>query len=239
MNYRSSNSPVAAEAFPFYMPLAVVTFVAFVLGWKILGILAFFLFVYVIAFFRNPERYSTTDPEAIISGADGKIVAAGLVSNPDFEGGQCLRIAIFMSVFDVHINWAPCAGKVVAATHHAGCFINAMEDKCAEENERKVIVIETATGHQMIVKLVAGLVARRIVCPLDAGDELKLGEKIGLIRFGSRVEILLPTSAELLVRPGMVVRGGETVVARLRRRSDEHLHDLTRGAAAAAEQAAG
>ena len=215
MNYRSSNSPVAAEAFPFAMPVLVITFVAFALGWQTLGVIAFFLFVYVLAFFRNPERYGTRNPDEIISGADGKIVAAGIVPHPDFPDGQCLRIAIFMNVFDVHINWAPCAGEVTATTYYPGKFLNAMEDKCAEENERKVIAMRAHNGLTVIVKLVAGLVARRIVCPLEAGDVLKKGDKIGLIRFGSRVELLLPASCQLHVHVGQRVRGGESVVATL------------------------
>lgn len=215
MNYRPSNSPVAAEAFPFALSLAVVTFVGFALGWKVLGVVGFFLFIYVLVFFRNPERYSTRKPDSVISGADGKIVAAGIVPHPDFQDGQCLRIAIFMSVFDCHINWAPCPGVVTASKYYPGCFINAMEDKCAEENERKVITMRTPGNHTVVVKLVAGLIARRIVCPIDVGDELQRGEKIGLIRFGSRVELLLPADSQLHVRPGMMVRGGETVVATL------------------------
>jgi phosphatidylserine decarboxylase len=215
MNYRPSNSPVAAEAFPFAMPLLVITFVAFALGWKVFGVIAFFAFVYVLAFFRNPERYGTRNPNEMLAPADGKVVAAGIVSNPDFEAGQCLRIAIFMSVFDVHVNWAPCAGEVTAATHYAGKFLNAMEDKCCEENERKILVIRSANGLPVTVKLVAGLIARRIVCPLETGDSVQKGEKMGLIRFGSRVELLLPASSQLHVSAGMRVRGGESVVATL------------------------
>jgi phosphatidylserine decarboxylase len=124
-------------------------------------------------------------------------------------------VAIFMSVFDVHINWAPVAGEVTASTYHPGKFLNAMEDKTSEENERKVIVIRTGSGLPVIVKLVAGLVARRIVCPLEPGDVLEKGDKIGLIRFGSRVEMLLPSQSQLHVHAGMRVRGGESIVATL------------------------
>lgn len=215
MNYRSTTSPVASEAFPFAMPLLVITFVCFALGCKVFGVIAFFAFVYVLAFFRNPERYGTRNPNEIIAAADGKIVAAGMIHHPDFEDGQCLRVAIFMSVFDVHINWAPIAGQVTAATYHPGKFINAMEDKCGEENERKVLVLRAHNGFPVVVKLVAGLIARRIVCPLEPGDKLNKGDKIGLIRFGSRVELLLPSGCQLHVSAGQRVRGGESVVATL------------------------
>jgi phosphatidylserine decarboxylase len=215
MNYRATKGPVAAEAFPFAMPLGALAITFFALDWDIFGVLCMMALVFVLAFFRNPERYYKAAPGAVVSGADGKVVAAGLVSNEAFPGGQCLRIAIFMSVFDCHINWAPVAGRVVNATHYQGCFINAMHDKCADENERKIIVMEADGGHRVEVKLVAGLVARRIVSPIEEGDRLAQGEKIGLIRFGSRVEILVPADSALHVRPGMMIRGSETVVATL------------------------
>jgi len=218
MNYRASAGPVAAEAFPFVLLTASAIFTAFVLGhyyfiFNLVGILLVFALVFIIAFFRNPQRYHKNIPGGIISGADGTVSAAGLMAHPDFEGGQCLRIAVFLSVFDVHVNWAPCAGRVVSSVHYPGKFLNAMSDKSAEENERKIIKMVTPDGQTVIVKLVAGLIARRIVCPIDAEDVLEKGEKIGLIRFGSRCEMLLPAESALHVRPGMSVRGGETLVA--------------------------
>lgn len=215
MNYRASQSIIAREAIPFAVPLALVTIVVFLLGFKISGFLCLGMLIFVVAFFRNPQRRHYSSEGAVISGADGKIVAAGLMPHADFPGGQCLRIAIFMSVFNVHVNWSPVAGRVIFARHFPGRFINAYYDKCAEENERKVLVVETETGHRVEVKLIAGLVARRIVCPVEEGDVLSQGEKVGLIRFGSRVEILLPADSALHVRVGMNVRGGETLVATL------------------------
>lgn len=219
MNYRATKGAVAAEAFPFAMPLAALTITFFALDLgsfgNFLGVLCMAALVFVLAFFRNPERYLTATPGAVFSGADGKVTSAGLMAHQDFPGGQCLRIAVFMSVFDCHINWAPVAGKVIHAAHTQGKFLNAMHDKCAEENERKLLVIEADGGHRVEVKLVAGLVARRIVCPIAAGDTVKQGEKIGLIRFGSRVEILLPSDSALHVRPGMMIKGSETLVATL------------------------
>ncbi len=219
MNYRATKGAVAAESFPFAMPLAAlaVTFFALDLGpfGNFLGVLCMIALVFVLAFFRNPERYFKPAPGAVFSGADGKVTAAGLMAHDGFPGGQCLRVAVFMSVFDCHINWAPVAGKVIHAAHYEGKFLNAMHDKCADENERKVIVMETEGGHRVEVKLVAGLIARRIVCPIDADDILTQGEKIGLIRFGSRVEVLLPSDSALHVRPGMMISGSETLIATL------------------------
>jgi len=219
MNYRASKSPVAPEAFPFAMPLAAIAVIGFAIDFglfsDLIGVIAMMALVFVLAFFRNPQRYFKRLPGAVYSGADGRVDAAGLMAHEGFPGGQCLRIAVFMSVFDCHINWAPVAGKVISATHIPGCFMNAMHDKCAEENERKIIIMETPEGHRVEVKLIAGLVARRIVSPIEAGDELQQGEKIGLIRFGSRVEILLPADSALHVRPDMMIKGSETLIATL------------------------
>lgn len=215
MNYRSTRSPIAAEAFPFAMPLAALVITSFALEWNILGVILMMALVFALAFFRNPERYFKQTLNGVFSGADGRVDAAGIMAHDDFPGGQCLRIAVFMSVFDCHINWAPVSGKIISAVHHPGLFMNAMHDKCAEENERKVIVLQTEDGHRVEVKLIAGLVARRIVCPLEAGDEIKQGDKIGLIRFGSRVEVLLPADSALHVRPDMMIKGSETLIATL------------------------
>lgn len=215
MNYKPTAGPVAKEAFPFALPPAVL-FIAFaILGWQFWSIFMLLLFAYVLIFFRNPDRYESKKIHDIIAPADGKLVAAGLVQHPDFEGGQALRLAVFMSVLDCHINWTPCAGTVDKAQYYPGQFVNAMDDKSSEENERKIVWMTTETGHRVVVKLVAGLIARRIICPLEEGDELKRGEKIGLIRFGSRVELLVPANSALHVRPGMMVRGGQTVLATL------------------------
>lgn len=214
MNYRPTNGPVAKEAFPFVLGVFTAAIVSFLLGWTPLTVIFVFLGIFILAFFRNPERYFKKQPQkGILAGADGKIVAAGIVPHEDFPDGQCLRVAIFMNVFNCHINWSPFKGVVESAEYYPGQFLNAMEDKCAEHNERKIINLRTEDGQLIVVKLIAGLVARRIVCPIEAGDELEKGEKIGLIRFGSRVEILLPANSELHVRPGMIVTGSETVVA--------------------------
>lgn len=197
------------------MPLAALVITAFALEWNVFGVLLMMALVFVLAFFRNPERYFKRIPGAVFSGADGRVDAAGIMAHDEFPGGQCLRIAVFMSVFDCHINWAPVSGKIISAVHHPGLFMNAMHDKCADENERKVIVLQTDDGHRVEVKLIAGLVARRIVCPLEAGDEIRQGDKIGLIRFGSRVEVLLPAESALHVRPGMMIKGSETLIATL------------------------
>ncbi len=216
MIYRPTNGPIAREALPFALIMAAVTVVVgFFLPW--FSFIPAILFLYVLLFFRNPTRapLAPLTPADVIAGADGKIVAAGIVPRADFPGGQALRIATFMSLFDVHVNWSPISGTVAGERHVLGKFLNAMDDKCAEENERKHLLLTEQSGHTCEVILVAGLVARRIVCPLAQGDPVTRGNKIGLIRFGSRVEIFLPANSELLVSVGQRARGGETLIARL------------------------
>lgn len=215
MRYESTNSPIAQEAWPFAVPLAFAALLAYVVemtGWAIA--LAVVL-AYVLWFFRNPQRITPANEFLVVAPADGKIVAAGLVANSAFAGGQALRVGIFMNLFNCHINWAPYSGTVFAADYFPGRFLNAMEDKCGDENERKVIQMSDFSGRTILVKLVAGLIARRIVSPISVGDRLEKGEKIGLIRFGSRVEVWLPADSSLEVGIGQHVRGGETIIASL------------------------
>lgn len=215
MKYRAVSWPVAAEGLPFFAIAAVPMIAAFAFGFHFIGFILLLIAAYILFFFRNPQRPGTAVRGAVISPADGKVVAAGIVPHPDFEDGQALRIAVFMSLFNVHVNWAPYSGAIEAADHHCGRFLNAMEDKCGDENERKVLLLRTPENLLVQVKLVAGLIARRIVCPLAKGDMVERGEKIGLIRFGSRVETILPANSRLRVSVGMMVRGGETLIADL------------------------
>ena len=215
MKYQDNGLPVAREAWPFAVPLLAAAIVFGLVGFFPVAVGLSVLLVAVLAFFRNPVRKAPAGGSAIVAPADGRVVAAGIVECPDFPDGQALRIAVFMSLLNVHMNWAPCAGKVLTSEHFPGRFLNAMEDKASVENERKVLRMEHDTGARVVVKLVAGLVARRIVCPAREGDVLARGEKIGMIRFGSRVEVLVPATSELNVRLNMRVRGGETVVARM------------------------
>jgi phosphatidylserine decarboxylase len=215
MRYRDNRFPVAREAWPFALPLLIAAALAAFAHMPIVSVSLGVVTVAVLAFFRNPARRTPEEALVIVAPADGKVVAAGIVECPDFPDGQALRIGVFMSLLDVHMNWTPCAARVLKAEHYPGRFLNAMEDKASVENERKVLLMEHDGGANVIVKLVAGLVARRIVCPAQPGDVFAAGEKIGLIRFGSRVEVLLPAASELKVGLNARVRGGETIIARI------------------------
>lgn len=161
------------------------------------------LVVFTLNFFRDPERHASVDKGALISPADGKIVRA-----------DDLRVSIFMNVFDVHVCRSPVAGRVTSATHEPGRFLAAMRDDASEHNERTAIVVQPDDGAPVRFVLVAGLVARRIVCRVVAGRTVRAGERVGIIRFGSRVDLDLPAGAAPSVRVGDRVVAGETVVAR-------------------------
>jgi len=205
---------IAPEGIPFLLGAAALAAVLSLL-WPRTIPAAFFgalLTVFVGWFFRNPDRTPPSLPGAVISPADGKIMYAG--DNPPGryldEPGK--RVSVFMSVFDVHVNRAPVSGKVASVQYHPGKFLVANVEKASLDNEQNGVLIETPDGHRVAYVQIAGLIARRIVCDLVPGDVVRAGQRVGLIRFGSRVDILLPASASLSVREGDRVRAGESVV---------------------------
>ncbi|MGC8840528.1 MAG: phosphatidylserine decarboxylase family protein [Candidatus Sumerlaeaceae bacterium] len=226
----STTHPIAREAQPFLLISLVTALLLFAAGvWLPPHAFCFFLSVlsllvsgYIAWFFRHPQRPVPSEEHALVCPADGTVVAVSQVAHPHFPGGQAMRVAIFMSLFDVHINWAPCDAVVEKTEYFPGRFLNAMEDKSSEENERKILYLRTSAGEPIIVKLVAGLIARRIVSPLEAQDRVQRGETIGLIRFGSRVEVLAPTIYRPCVQYGDKVRGRSTVLLRRTLQRDEN-----------------
>jgi phosphatidylserine decarboxylase len=168
---------------------------------------AFFLW-----FFRDPNRTIPPERGLIVSPADGKVTQVALVSTPD---GERLRLSIFLSVFDVHVNRSPVEGILREVRYREGEFLNAMNPVCAECNEQNLAVVDCIEGYQVSFIQIAGLLARRIVFNKKPGDYLERGERVGLIKFGSRTDILLPGHAEPLVKPGDRVRGGASIVARI------------------------
>ena len=202
----------------FILGFAVATLVLFLLspplGW--LGVIAT---AYCVYFFRDPERVTPARAGLVVSAADGRIASVGEAPPPRelaLGGAPLTRVSVFLSVFDVHIVRAPVAGRIVQSVYVPGKFLNAELDKSSEENERRALAIETATGEKIGVVLIAGLIARRIVTFVGEGDSVKAGERIGLIRFGSRVDTYLPAPTEMLVVTGQTAIGGETVLAEFR-----------------------
>jgi phosphatidylserine decarboxylase len=210
-------APIHREGYRFLAIFAVVTLVLFwiasPLGW--LGVVATAWCAY---FFRDPDRVTPLRDGLVISPADGRICAIEEVVPPaeiDVGPAQRIRVSVFMNVFDCHVNRSPVAGRVVAMTYVPGKFLNADLDKASEDNERQALTIETAGGVRLGVVQIAGLVARRIVCFVKQGEPLGAGERFGLIRFGSRVDVYLPPGKHPLVAVGQWAIAGETVLADL------------------------
>ena len=169
-------------------------------------------------FFRDPDRAVPQRPGLILAPADGRVVSIAPAVPPAELGlgpEPRTRVATFLSVFDVHINRAPAAGRIRRIAYHPGAFLNAATDKASEENERNAILLELACGRNLAVVQIAGLIARRIVCEVREGQDVRAGERIGLIRFGSRVDLYLPEHAAPLVAVGQRMIAGETVIADL------------------------
>jgi phosphatidylserine decarboxylase len=169
--------------------------------------------LFVLWFFRDPERTTEAPEDALVSPADGKVVEIAEANEPDHIGGPARTIAIFMSVFDVHVNRAPCRATVEWVRHESGKFLNALGPQASMANERTLVALRREEK-PVLLKLVAGLIARRIVCPLQPGDSLARGQRLGMIKFGSRVELFVARDErfEVAVKLGQHVKAGETAI---------------------------
>ena len=177
-------------------------------------------FLFILAFFRDPERPAPAGPGLVVAPADGTVVEVAEVEEPRLLATRTHKIGIFMSLASVHVNRAPCAGRVEAVEHRPGRFLNAMDPASSAENESAAVVIGEAEGRplKIVVRQVAGLLARRIVCDVAEGTRIERGQRIGMIKFGSRAEVYVPADSgfEVLVRPGQHATAGETILGRLR-----------------------
>ena len=212
---KNSGVPIAKEGVPFLLVFFFATLTLLFSGWKGFAIPLGALTLFTLYFFRNPERITPLGNTVVASPADGKIIFVGEVFEGEFLREKALKLSIFMSLWDVHINRVPLDGTVKDIRHHRGRFLAAFEDRASEENERNSIFLETPRGERLVLTQVAGLVARRIVSYPTIGQFVLKGQRMGLIRFGSRCDIYLPLTAEILVKMGEHVAGGETVIAKL------------------------
>ncbi len=204
--------PIAKEGYPFILPLLGLSAVLFWLGFACSGSFCLATGLFCVFFFRDPERDIPADPRAVVSPADGRVIDITQTEVPGFSE-PLTKVSIFLSVFNVHVNRSPIAGKVEAFNYIPGKFVAAWADKASSDNERTEIIFAGKQGRVM-VKQIAGLIARRIVWWINTGDMMEKGQRIGLIRFGSRVEIFLPqTVTELKVSKGDVVKGGKSIIA--------------------------
>jgi len=177
------------------------------------GVIFIFL---VIRFFRFPQRNSDLDSNAVYSGADGKIVAIEKVHVDEYFKSERIQISVFMSVMNVHINWSPVGGKIVYRRYHPGKHLVAFNPKSSLINEHTSFVVQDEAGNEVMMRQIAGALARRIICTPKEGQPIGQGEVIGMIKFGSRVDLLLPADAEVMVNIGDITKGTQTLMARLK-----------------------
>jgi phosphatidylserine decarboxylase len=208
--------PVAAAGYPLILACAFATGVLALLHLTVPALLGLAVTFFVACFFRDPDRVVPVSDGAVVSPADGRVVIAGKVDNTLFYDGPCQKVSIFMSVFNVHVNRIPHEGRVEKIDYHPGKFFNASLDKASEDNERNAVFIRTDKGRQFCVVQIAGLIARRIICQIQAGETVYRGRRFGLICFGSRLDVYLPPEAVLNVAVGDKVKAGTSIVGYLR-----------------------
>jgi phosphatidylserine decarboxylase len=212
-----SNYPhpiIAREGWPFLAGALVLALLVHGLAGFWFALPLWLLALFVLQFFRDPPRQVPTDIDAVLSPADGRIVSVGRARDP-YADRDALKISVFMNVFNVHSNRSPVDGAIEQVTYFPGKFVNADLDKASEHNERNALVIRTHRGAQVSCVQVAGLIARRVLCYVAAGDGLARGQRFGFIRFGSRVDVYLPTDARPMVSIGEKVSATTTILARL------------------------
>jgi len=200
------------------LAIAVIITMLLMLINKALGVVGFTLTVWVYYFFRDPARYPINDDNYLVSPADGVVSLISNVRGPkelNMENNEYQRVSVFMNVFNCHVNRVPVSGKVDEIFYKPGKFIDASLDKASEDNERNLIKYSNSSGKNFAIVQIAGLVARRIICEVKQGQNLNQGDRIGIIRFGSRVDLYFDNDYKLLVREGQTVVAGESLLAKI------------------------
>jgi phosphatidylserine decarboxylase len=213
-NNRIENKlPVAREGLPFIVPGIIFTVLLFYLKVYSAAIPLGLIALFTVYFFRDPERVSHADADAVLSPADGTIIDIRHIEDGDnILGGPTLKISIFMSVFNVHVNRIPVKGRISGITYNPGRFFSANLDKASEQNENNCVTLDAWNGQRIVFVQIAGLIARRIACWIKKGDQVNAGQRFGLIRFGSRVDIYLPPETRTDIRIKERVTAGKTVI---------------------------
>jgi phosphatidylserine decarboxylase len=206
----STRESMVKEGYYFGVPLLLLGGVAYVLHWQVTAAVLVLLALFVFSFFRDPERVIPTEPGAVVSPGDGRVV---VVTEEENAGRPGKRVSIFLAVWNVHVNRSPAAGTITKMEYRPGKFLAAMRERASVENEQNVFTLSTDAG-EMVFKQIAGLIARRVVSWKKPGENVDRGERIGLVRFGSRVDLWVPKEAEILVKVGENVKGGSSVLAR-------------------------
>ena len=218
VNFREKvhHIPFAREGIPYVLMAAFVTLILALLGHALLTWIALAVTLLIGHFFRDPERVISAPPDEVVSPADGKVISIERVEGTHFFQKPCIRISIFMSVFDVHVNRIPFSGIVRGLRYRKGSFFSANLPKAMRENEQNGMWIQADSGTDIVITQVAGLIARRIVCWPAMGDHVARAERFGMIRFGSRMDVAVPEISTVLVSVGDHVCGGETSLCRLK-----------------------
>lgn len=207
--------PIVREGLWLVVPLCILTVILAFLLPVYLTIALILVDIFLLCFFRNPKRTIPDSEGSVVAPADGKVVHVGECVNDQLSGDKTLKISIFMSIFNVHVNRIPISGKIVDVSYRKGKFFSANLDKASPLNEQNALLLETEDNKRVLFIQIAGLIARRIVCWIGRGDDVTKGERFGLICFGSRVDIFLPVNTKLHVQVGQRVRGGETILGYL------------------------
>jgi len=215
MSDRAAGIPIVKEGLPFVAAAGAPAVAAGVLGWP--GIAAAFgaVALFTAWFFRNPKRSSPRSDRAVVAPGDGRIVEICEETEPRFLKDKSLRVSIFLNIFDVHVNRIPCEGLVEQVAYQPGRFLVASRPEATVENEQNALLIRAAQGARVLCVQIAGLIARRIVCWVAPGERVACGERFGLIRIGSRMDVFLPVGTKLKVKVGDHVKGGETLLGEL------------------------
>lgn len=210
---RESRLPLAREGYPLIGAATAITAVLCLTGWKVAAGVALALTVFVVSFFRDPERDVPADSRLLVAPADGRVIKVAPVQDDRFLRGAATLVSIFMSPLNVHVNRAPVSGQVVDIQYNHGKYFRAFADKASLDNEQNAVLLEDEQGRRVCVVQIAGFLARRIVCYLQKGMGVRRGQRYGMIMFGSRADLYLPSSARIRVQVGARARGGETVIA--------------------------
>lgn len=212
---KKQSIPVAAEGYPFIFYSAFLTLTCALLGYQLITLVLLAVTTFILMFFRDPERTVPEIDRGVVSPADGKIIFAETTTDIRFSDHEVVKISIFMNVFNVHVNRIPFPGTISSVQHVPGAFLAADSEKAHLNNEYCAVKIVTIDQREITMVQIAGLVARRIICRLEKDDRVSRGDRFGLIRFGSRVDIFLPGQSNLAVKVGDRVRAGESLLAYL------------------------
>ena len=211
-----ASFPIAQPGLKYVVLAILTTGTAFYFGWMAVAWIFSGLTVFVAWFFRDPERTAPEGDNNLISPADGKIIIIDDLDDSEYLDGPCKKISIFMNVFNVHVNRMPMSGLVEQVLYHPGKFMNASFDKASIHNERNALVVKADNGHRYAVVQIAGLIARRIVNCVSVGDQLKTGDRYGMIQFGSRLDLYLPIDFNVGIKMGEKTIAGSTIIGQIK-----------------------